>query len=134
MRRSTSRCSIPAMSKAMPPATDVAVTVRSGIWLMMLWLAAEPTPRTYTGGLARCRARSALAITKAPAPSVRRQQSSLCSGVQMYSEASTSSIVSGSRNRARGLRVAHSRVETAICASCSEVVPNCAMWREAASA
>src|SRR5947207_11429417 len=105
---------MPAISKAIGPDTDVAVVVRSGIWLIELWLTPEPTPSTWTGGLRRSRARSALVITNAPAPSVWRQQSSLWSGVQTYSDASTSSMVSESWKRARGFFWAHCRVDTAI--------------------
>ena len=110
------------------------MVVRSGISLIMLWVWQVPAPSTKTGGLARSRARSALVSTTAPAPSVTRQQSSLCSGDASSGDASTSSTVIGSWNRARGFMAAHSRVLTAICASCSEVVPNSAMCRLAASA
>jgi hypothetical protein len=50
------------------------------------------------------------------------------------SEAMTSSTVIGSRFFALGFSAAHSRECTAIFASCSLVVPYCAMCRLAASA
>ena len=48
--------------------------------------------------------------------------------------ASTSSIVSGFFSQATGFSSAHWRAATATSASCSRVVPNSCMWREAASA
>ena len=62
------------------------------------------------------------------------QQSSRCSGVAIIGEASTSATSIGSRKRASGLFAALARHCTAICASCSGVVPNSCMWRVAASA
>ena len=49
-------------------------------------------------------------------------------------EESTPSMVSGFFSQATGLSSAHSRAATATAASCSRVVPNSCMWREAASA
>jgi hypothetical protein len=77
--------------------------------------------------LARSRARSALVITNAPPPSVTRHESSRCKGEHWIGDASTSSTVSGSWNRARGFIVAHSLVLTAMLANCSDVVPYTAM-------
>ena len=68
------------MAKARAPDTTPGVTVRSGIWLMTTWSVAVAAPSTYTGGLRSERARSALVMTKAPAPSVTRQQSRRCRG------------------------------------------------------
>ncbi len=67
-------------------------------------------------------------------PSEMTQQSSLWSGSATSFDASTSSIVIGSRYIAAGLRAACSRVCTAIDASCSGVVPYWCMWRCAAIA
>ena len=85
------------MSKAWAPETTPGVVVRSGIWPMTMWSVHVAAPSTYTGGLRSERARSALVMTKAPAPSVTRQQSRRCSGLTCSGEASTSSTVSGSR-------------------------------------
>ena len=72
------------------------MTVRSGIWLIIEWVWQVPAPSTSAGGLRSDRARSAEVSTTAPAPSVTRQQSSLCSGVASIGDASTSSTVIGS--------------------------------------
>jgi hypothetical protein len=71
------------------------VRVSSGMALIMAWVWLVPAPSTGTGGLRRSRARSARVSTTAPAPSVTRQQSSLCSGLASMGEASTSSTLSG---------------------------------------
>ena len=83
------------MAKACGPDTAPAVRVRSGMALIMAWVWLVPAPSTATGGLRRSRARSALVSTTAPAPSVTRQQSSLCRGLASTGEASTSSTVIG---------------------------------------
>jgi hypothetical protein len=124
---------MPARSKALGPQIAPGVVVTSGIWVIIVCVCAVAAPSTYTGGLRRALARSALVTMNAPAPSVTRQQSSLCNGDATISDASTSSTVSGSRLLARGFNEAHSRVRTAIVASCSGVVPKVAMWRLAAS-
>ena len=51
------------------------------------------------------------------------QQSSRCSGLATMRDAWWSARVIGSRNRASGFFVAHSRWPTAIAPSCSVVVP-----------
>src|SRR5580704_576944 len=121
MRTSTSDGPRPAMAKAREPDTTPGVTVRSGIWLMTMWSVAVAAPKTYTGGLRSVLARSALVMTKAPAPSVTRQQSRRWSGLVWSGEARTSSMVMGSWYLARGFLEAQSLVETAIWASCSDV-------------
>ena len=85
------------MAKAREPETAPGVVVRSGIWVMPMWSVQVAAPRTYTGGLRSDRARAALVITNAPAPSVTRQQSRRCRGLTWSGDASTSAIVSGSR-------------------------------------
>ena len=57
-----------------------------------------------------------------------------CTGSTSYGDASTSSIVIGSRNLAFGFIAAHCRVDTAISANCSGVVPKQCMCRCIASA
>ena len=79
------------------PETAPPVVVRSGISLIIECVPHVAAPSTYAGGFGRSRARSADVITNAPAPSVTRQQSSRCSGETCIGDASTSSIVIGSR-------------------------------------
>ena len=77
MSTSTSPGSMPAIAKAAGPDTAPAVVVKSGIWVIdWAWSPHEDAPSTHTGGFARSRARSSEVMTKAPAPSVTRQQSS----------------------------------------------------------
>ncbi len=72
--------------------------------------------------------------SKAPPPSVTRQQSRTVSGELSMRLLRTSSMLSGPRSKAFGFRRAHARAATATSASCSRVVPNSCMWRAAASA
>ena len=102
--------------------------------LMFWWLMVSPVPSTNAGGLRSVFARAAEVMTSAPPPSVTRQQSRTVSGELTMREPSTSSMVSGVFSHAAGLSSAHWRAATAICASCSRVVPYWCMWREAASA
>ena len=67
-------------------------------------------------------------------PFETRQQSSRWNGSAIQRDAWWSSIVSGVRNCAIGLRQAQARVDTAIAPSCSLVVPYSCMWRRAAMA
>jgi hypothetical protein len=51
---------MPAISKAFGPLSAPGVTVRSGIWLIIMWVWPVAAPRTYTGGLRSDFARSAV--------------------------------------------------------------------------
>ena len=102
--------------------------------LMWRWESSVAAPRTTAGGRGRVRARSSEQSTSAPPPSVTRQQSRTWSGSQTRGEPSTPATSSGSRDQAAGLRPAQARAATATSASCSDVVPNSCMCREAASA
>ena len=85
------------MANALGPGHAPGVVVRSGIWLIIDVVVAGAGAEHVDRRLAQVRARSALVMTNAPAPSVTRQQSSRCSGLTCSGEASTSSIVIGSR-------------------------------------
>ena len=63
----------------------------------------------------------------APPASETRQHIARRSGQAIIGEPRTSSIVVGSRNVARGFRLAHSRWATATAAKCSSVNPNSRM-------
>ena len=131
---STSAGVMPASANAFGPLTAAAVRVMSAIALIEWCVLPPAAPRTYTGRCARSRARSSVVRMRQQPPSEITQQSSLCSGSATSFDDSTSSTVIGSRYIAFGLRVACSRVCTAIDASCSGLVPYSCMWRCAAIA
>src|SRR5688572_15171130 len=122
------------MANAFGPDSAAAVTVRSGMFEIVAWESASPTPSTYAGLLRSDFARAAEVSTIAPPPSTTRQQSRTVNGYDTMRAFSTSSIVSGSFSHALGFLSAHLRAATATSASCSRVVPNACMWRAAAIA
>ena len=124
----------PARRKACSPERTQGDSVKSVHSLMVVWEMASPVPRIHTGALAQSRARSSLASITEPPPSERRQQCSLVKGSAIIGELCTSSMVISSRYMASGFSEALYRVETAISASCSMVVPYSCMWRMAAMA
>ena len=93
-----------------------------------------PQPSTQTGFRRNDRARCGVVMTIAPPPSVTRQQSRTVNGSLILRAFSTPSMVSGFFSQAAGFSSAQSRAATATSASCSRVVPNSCMWRDAAIA
>ena len=81
-------------------STARVITAAAAIMVMVFGsflLESDRVIKLFGLGLASARARSADVKTKAPAPSVTRQQSSRCSGDDCIGDASTSSTVMGSR-------------------------------------
>ncbi len=118
-----------AIAAAAEAAADVAV--KSSISSMFEWLMFSPAPAIHTGFVFTLRAISGFVISTAPPWSVTRQQCSSVSGHEIMRDFCTSSTVIGPPSgcvsfeciTARGLRVAHWRVTTAMWAKSSGVVP-----------
>lgn len=125
---------IPALANASSPERTHGDSVKSAHSLMVVWEMASPVPSTHTGALAQSPTRSSATRTMEPPPSDRMQQWSLVNGSAIMGADWTSSMVISSRWVASGLSEALYRVDTAISASCSTVVPYWYMWRMAAMA
>ena len=115
--------------------TAPAVVARSGIWLIIEWSWHVAAPSTYTGGLAQRRGplgarhheRAGAVGDEAAVEQVQRRRHHL----------RAEHVVDRDRVLEARLRVQSpptARVLTAICASCSDVVPYIAMCRLAARA
>ena len=121
---------------------EAEVAVKSSISSMLAWPMDSPAPAIHTGLVRRLRAISGRATITAPPWSVTRQQWNSVSGQAMSRASMTSCTVIGPPNglvsfenmSARGLRIAHWRVTTEMCAKSSGVVPKRCMWRTMACA
>src|SRR3984957_7585281 len=104
---------MPASLNAVGPATrNARDEVKSSIWLTIGVSALSPVPSIYTGLVGKSLARSADVRIRAPPPSVTRQHISNRNGYAIIRLFSTSSVVIGVRNVARGFLAAHSRCTT----------------------
>ena len=113
----------------MPPSV-----VNVGASMRLKWGWCCPMPKIATGFLGKSRARSALVTSTAPPPSDSSEQSSKRNGAQIMREFWWSWSVIGLRMVAFLFKLACLRVEIAISARSSLVVPNSYIWRDAANA